>query len=96
MKEFNFSTLIKKSDNYTPGELMHAYAKQHYGVGFGFNSYNMPYIKLADVKYYYDRHKTIAISPNSEMVTVYLTDNPLVPMPGTEGDWGKKHWGGTK
>ena len=94
MKEFNFSTLVKKSDNYTPASLMHNYAKLHPSMHFGYLSCGKPYLDIAGTRYYYDHWKTIAVSPRSEMVTVYLVDNTLVPMPGTEGDWSKKHWGG--
>lgn len=96
MNEFNFSTLVKRSDNYTPASLMHNYARQHLSMSFGYNKYGNAYLEIAGIRYFYNRWKIIAVSPNSQMVTVYLNDLELVPMPGTEGDWGRKHWGGEK
>ena len=73
MNEFNFSMLVKRSQNYTPSSLMHKYAQQHPSTSFGYDKYNKPYLEVANVRYLYDRWRIIAISPNSEMVTVHLT-----------------------
>lgn len=97
MNEFNFSVLMKKSQNYTPSSLMHTYAQQHPSASFCYDLNGKPYLLIANVRYYYKHWRIIAVSPNSEMVTVYLEDpHALVPMPGTEGNWGERHWGGLK
>lgn len=92
MNGFNFSILVKREENYTPSNLMRDYAKKHPGMIFSYSKYGQAFIEITGIRFFYDHLKIIAVSPQSEMVTVYLTDNPLVPMPGIEGDWGKKHW----
>ncbi|MBQ9801919.1 MAG: hypothetical protein IJW51_02470 [Clostridia bacterium] len=72
MNEFNFSVLMKKSQNYTPNGLMLTYAKQHPSTSFGYDKHGRAYLLLANVRYFYNRWRVIAVSPNSEMVTVYL------------------------
>ena len=96
MNEFNFSTLVKRSQNYSPSSLMHNYARQHPTISFGYSKHGNAYLKIAGIHYFYHHWRVIAVSPRSEMVTVYLNDLELVSMPGTEGDWEKKHWGGAK
>ena len=96
MNEFNFSTLVKRSQNYSPTSLMHNYARQHPSMSFGYDRYGNAYLEIGGIKYFYHHWRVIAVSPRSEMVTVYLTDVHLVPMPGTEGNWSEKHWGGLK
>ena len=82
MNHFNFSVLKEKQEKQTPRQLMLQYAQNHSNVRFGYNEYNTPYIEICNVKYLYECCKTIAVSQNSEMITVYLSDNPLVPTPG--------------
>ena len=93
MSEFNFNMLVKKSQNYSPSSLMHNYAQQHPSTSFGYDKYGQAYLELANVRYFFDHWSTRSISQHSEMVTVFLTDIHLIPMPGTQGNWGEKHWG---
>lgn len=73
MNEFNFSTLVKKSQNYSPSSLMHNYARQHSNMSFGYTKHGNAYIEITGIRYFYHHWKIIAVSPSSEMVTVFLS-----------------------
>ena len=74
MNEFNFSMLVKKSQKHEPYELIRSYAEQHPGMKVGRTAYGKTYLMITGIKYYYDHTRIIAVSPNSEMATVYLKE----------------------
>ena len=91
---FNFTTIVSNTLNYTPSSLMKSYADKYANVHFDYNKYGSSYLEIAGVRYFYDHIQKIALSKHRDLITVHLIDNVLVPMPGTEGNWGEKHWGG--
>ena len=96
MAHFNFTTVVSNTENYTPASLMKRYADKQPRARFDYNKYGSAYIEINGTRYFYDHLKKIPLSKHRDVVTVHLIDNVLVPMPGTEGNWGEKHWGGAK